>query len=422
MILPSMVTIKQKFNVPSIPDVGKETISIIENSGILKKIKKGDRVAVGVGSRGIVGLRETIQAVCRAIKETGAEAFVFPAMGSHGGGTSRGQKEMLNSLGVNSDTVGVEILSEIEGVCIGETDDGIPVHVDKNALEADHVVVVNRVKPHTKFKGPVESGIAKMLAIGMGKLEGASILHKNAVKFGLSHIIATASKKVMEKINFLFGIAIIESPEKTVHSISILTSETLGEEENLLKRASEIMARIPFDEFDVLIVDEIGKDISGTGMDTNVTGRNRDILGDFCILPKVARIVVRDLSEKTQGNASGIGFADFTIRRLVDKIDIKKTYTNALAALSPEKAAIPLTLENDRDAVEAALGSIGLSDGTDARVVRIKNTSELSVMQISESLARSIPAKKASSIEIVSPPSPMSFDKDGNLNQGYDIP
>jgi len=255
----------------------------------------------------------------------------------------------------------------------------------------------------------------------MGKLEGASILHKNAVKFGLPHIIATASKKVMEKINFLFGIAIIESPEKTVHSISILTSETMGEEENLLKRASKIMARIPFDEIDVLIVDEIGKDISGTGMDTNVTGRNRDILGDFCILPKVARIVVRDLSEKTRGNANGIGFADFTIRRLVDKIDIKKTYTNALAALSPEKAAIPLTLENDRDAVEAALGSIGLSDGTDAGVVRIKNTSELSVMQISESLARSIPAEKASSIEIVSPPSPMSFDKDGNLNRGYDI-
>lgn len=415
MILPSMVTIKQRFNVPSIPDVGKETISIIERSGLLEKIKKGHRVAVGVGSRGIAGLRETVHAVCRSVKETGGEPFVFPAMGSHGGGTNQGQKEALNFLGISKDTVGAEILSEVKGVLAGQTEDGIPVYVDKYAFEADHVVLVNRIKPHTKFKGPVESGIAKMLSIGMGKLEGASILHKKALPFGLPHIIATVSKTVLEKVNFLFGIGIIEGPEKKVHSISLLTRETMDEEENLLKLASKILARIPFDEIDLLIVDEIGKDISGTGMDTNVTGRNRDILGDFCILPKVLRIFVRDLTEKTQGNAHGIGFADFTTRRLVDKINIKKMYTNSLAAMSPEKAAIPVTMDNDREAVEAALESIGLSNGTDAKIVRIKNTSELSVMQVSESLSRSIPAEKAPTIEITGPPSPMNFDKEENL-------
>lgn len=416
MILPSMVTIKQKLDVPFIPDVGKETISIIDNSGLLKKLKKGDRVAVGVGSRGITGLREAVHAVCRSIKEAGAEPFVFPAMGSHGGGTSPGQKSALNSLGINKDTVGAEILSEIKGVLAGETKDGIPVYVDKNAREANHVVLVNRIKPHTKFKGPVESGIAKMLSIGMGKLEGATILHKKALPYGLPHIIASVSKTVMETVNFLFGIGIIEGPEKKVHSISILTPETMHEEENLLKQASKIMARIPFDEIDLLIVDEIGKDISGTGMDTNVTGRNRDILGDFCILPKVLRIFVRDLTEKTQGNAHGIGFADFTTRRFVDKINIKKTYTNSLAAMSPEKAAIPVTMDNDKEAIEAALESIGLSDGTDAKIVRIKNTSELTKMQISESLARSIPIGKASLIEILDPSAPMHFDDEGNLD------
>lgn len=415
MNLPSMITIKQKFNVPSIPDAGNETISIIQNSGLLKKLAKGTRVAVGVGSRGIVGLREITRAVCHSIKETGAEPFIFPAMGSHGGGTSQGQIDVLNALGIHKDTVGADILSTVEGVRIGETSDGIPVYVDKNALEADYTVLINRIKPHTKFKGPVESGIAKMLSIGIGKREGAQILHKYAVKFGLPHIIDSVSKKNMEAVHFLFGIAVIESPDKKVHSISVVTPETMVEEENLLKKAFAILPRIPFDHFDLLIVDEIGKDISGTGMDTNVTGRNRDILGDFCILPKISRILVRDLTEKTHGNADGIGYADFTTRRLVDKIDIKITYTNALAAMSPEKAAIPVTMETDREAVEAALESTGILDGKDAKIVRIKNTSELNEIQISDTLAHLIPVIKYPAVEIAGPASPMRFDDDGNL-------
>ncbi|MCP4150153.1 MAG: DUF362 domain-containing protein [bacterium] len=413
MILPSMVKIKQNLDVDYVCDVGEETKVILDNSGLLARIEKNSRVAIGVGSRGIANLYEVVDTLCKAIKEIGAVPFLFPAMGSHGGGTSQGQIDVLNSLGINGDSLGVEILSDAEGLLKGETLEGIPVYIDRHALEADYVVVINRIKLHTKFKGPVESGISKMLSIGTGKKEGATALHRCAVKIGFSRIIQAVAQKTMENINFLFGIALIESPEKKLHSISLLTPETIEEEQDLLKNASQIMPRIPIDKIDLLIIDEIGKDISGTGMDTNVTGRNRDIIGDFCMLPEVLRIFVRDLTKKTGGNANGIGFADFTTRRLVDSIDYKKTYTNALAAMSPEKAAIPVTMENDRDAITASLESIGLESGEEAAVVRIKNTSELCDIEISEALLQTI--KDNSKITIVEQAKPMSFDKTGNL-------
>ncbi len=415
MILPNMVTIKQLFDVPSIPDVEQQTRSLIDHSGLLANIKEGQRVAVGVGSRGIASLPEVVKPVCQCVKEVGARPFIFPAMGSHGGGTSEGQRQVLHSLGISKESVGAEILSAAAGILVGQTPEGIPVYVDRYALEADHVIVVNRIKPHTKYKGPIESGILKMLSVGMGKVEGAALLHRLAVKFGFPQVIKSAALKALEAVNFLFGVAIIEGPEKGIHSLSLLTPGNLDEEEALLKKASGIMARIPFDEFDLLIVDEIGKDISGTGMDTNVTGRNRDILGDFCIKPKIQRIFVRHLTEKTQGNANGIGFADFTTKRLVDKIDLKKTYTNSLAAMSPEKAAIPVYFDSDREAVEAALASIGLTDGRQARIVRIKNTSELARLQISESLLPLLSTCQKIKIKTLGSPGPMNFDPQGNL-------
>ena len=415
MNLPKMVNLKQHFAVSHVADIEEETRSLIEHSGLLTKIKKGDRVALGVGSRGIAGQVEVVRTVCHLLREIGSRPFIFPAMGSHGGGTSKGQEQVLRSLGISRETVGVEIISEAAGVPVGESAEGIPVYVDRNALEAEHIILINRIKPHTKFKGPVESGILKMLSVGLGKVEGATILHRRAVAAGFPEVIRSVAQKVVEVLPFLFGIALIEGPEKKVHSLSLLTKENLSEEEKLLEKASQIMARIPFDQFDLLIVDEIGKDISGTGMDTNVTGRNRDILGDFCIHPKIHRIFVRDLSGKTGGNANGIGLADFTTRRLVDKIDFKTTYTNSLAAMSPEKAAVPVTLKNDREAIEAALDSIGINDGKKAKIVRIKNTSELARLQISETLLPSIPGVEGVEIEIMGQPEPMSFDESGNL-------
>ena len=415
MNLPKMVNIKQHFDVSFVSDIEQETRSLIEQSGLLIMFKKGERVALGVGSRGIAGQVEVVRTLCRLLKESGVNPFIFPAMGSHGGGTSGGQEQVLRTLGISRESVGAEIKSEAVGIHIGESAEGIPVYVDQNALKSDHVILINRIKPHTKFKGPVESGILKMLSVGLDKVEGATILHRRAVTTGFPQVIRSVAQKVVDILPFLFGIAIIEGPGKKVHSLSLLTKENLPEEEKLLEKAKQIMPRIPFDKFDLLIVDEIGKDISGTGMDTNVTGRNRDILGDFCIYSKIHRIFVRDLSDKSGGNANGIGLADFTTRRLVDKIDFKTTYTNSLTAMSPEKAAVPVTLENDREAIEAALDSIGISDGKEAKIVRIKNTAELTRMHISETLLPFIPAVKGVRIEITEEPEPMTFDSEGFL-------
>ncbi|MCP4216444.1 MAG: DUF362 domain-containing protein [bacterium] len=413
MSLPSMVTIKQTLDVDFIRNVEKEITAKIEECPGWDNIKKGDSVAVGVGSRGIAHLTEVVRTIVRLVRQKGGEPFIFPAMGSHGGATCEGQKEVLHSLGITPDSVGAEILSDAHGIQAALTEEGIPVFLDKHAMEADHVVPVNRIKPHTKFKGDFESGLLKMLSIGIGKVEGATVLHRSAVELGFPRVIESVGKKAIETINFLLGVALLETPDKKLHSVSLLTADTIDEEKDLLKKAFSLLPRIPVDEIDLLVVDQIGKDISGTGMDTNVTGRNRDILGDFCMLPRVLRILVRDLTDITKGNANGIGFADFTTRRLKDKIDFQKTYTNALAAMSPEKAAVPVTLENDKDAIIKALESVGLAEEgfKKARIVRIKNTSELMELQISEALQEKLPPE----IETLGNPQPMTFDTKGNL-------
>jgi hypothetical protein len=416
MKLPDMVPVRLRFEVEAVENVEKETLFALDDSGVLESVCAGGRAAIGVGSRGIARQVDVIRTLCQAIRDKGAAPFIFPAMGSHGGATSEGQTAVLHSLGITKDTVNADIRSEAEGVWAGETKDGIPLYTDRFALEADHVILINRIKPHTKFKGHIESGIAKMLTVGMGKIQGAAALHRLAVPFGFPHVITTGAQALKDIINFRFGAAIVETPDKQVHSLSIIKPETMiAQEEVLLKRASEIMARIPFDQLDLLIIDRIGKDISGTGMDTNVIGRNRDILGSFTTSPNVHRIFVRDLTPATQGNANGIGYADFTTQRLVDKIDMKKTYKNALTAMSPEKAAVPVTLANDQEAIETALESVGLTDGADARVVRIKNTSELSQMQISQALLPDLKNIQTPKIDLYGKSAPMVFDVNGDL-------
>ncbi len=411
MELPLMTFIRQQFNVAAVEDVEAETRSTLHRSGALEPVKAGDTVAIAVGSRGIVSQEPIVKTLCAELIQRGARPFIFPAMGSHGGATSEGQRQVLHSLGITEESMGVKVLSEAQGVLVGETSEGIPLYTDKNARQADHIIVVNRVKPHTKFKGPVESGIAKMLTIGMGKVQGAETLHNRAVAFGLDKVIVSAAETIVPLIPFRFGLAILETPDKKIHSLSVIFPDRLiADETVLLTRAAEIMPRIPVDRIDLLIVDRIGKDISGTGMDTNVIGRNRDILGDFFTRPHVRRILVRDLTQRTQGNANGIGFADFTTRRLKDKIDIQKTYKNALTAMSPEKAAIPVYLENDREAVETALRSIGLVTGKEARIVRIKNTSDLGCMQVSQAF---FPLPET--VQPESEPQPMQFNSHGNL-------
>lgn len=416
MKLPNMAPVKLNFDVAAVEDVAKETGFQLEQSGMLGQILANHRVAIGVGSRGIAGQLDVLDALIQTIREKGAVPFIFPAMGSHGGATSEGQETVLKSLGIDKKKLGVDILSQADGELAGQTPNKIPLYTDLHAMSADHVILVNRVKPHTKFKGPIESGIAKMMTVGMGKIQGAEILHRMAVPYGFPDVIISGAETLKDILPFRFGVAIVETPDKKVHSISIIKPETMiHQEQLLLKQAAEIMARIPFDDLDLLIIDEIGKDVSGTGMDTNVIGRNRDILGSFTTSPNVRRILVRDLTDATQGNANGIGYADFTTQRLVNKIDREKTYKNALTAMSPEKAAIPVYLDNDRQAIETALQSIGLADAHKARVVHIKNTSELSQMRISQSLIEDLEKIKAPKISVETEPLPIHFDKNGNI-------
>jgi hypothetical protein len=303
----------------------------------------------------------------------------------------------------------------MEVVEIGRTEDDVPVFIDKLAWEADHIVVVNRIKPHTKFKAPIESGLMKMMAIGMGKQKGADYYHKAALHYTFFKIIVDAGRIVIKRAPILCGLGIIENGyDETVRIVALRPEEIEDGEKSLLTEAKRMMPRLPFNEIDLLIVDEIGKDISGVGVDPNVTGRNRDLLGVFPHPTNAKRIFARDLTEQSNGNANGIGLVDITTRRLVDKIDYRATYMNAITGISLEKAAVPMHFETDREAIEVALGSIGLTPPEESRIVRIKNTLHLDEVEVSEIYEKEV--RQRQDLEILEGPSPMTFDKDGNLN------
>jgi len=347
-------------------------------------------------------------------KKLGAKPYIFPAMGSHGGATAAGQIKVLASLGITEATMGCPIKSDMEPVFLGEAALGYPINVDKNAMDADHIVVVNRVKPHTKFVGPVESGLMKMMAIGMGKQKGASYYHKAAVRLTFQKIVETVGLEVMKRCPVLFGLATVENAfHDTCRIRAFLPDDILEGEKQLLKIAYERMAQLPFDEIDVLIVDQIGKDISGTGMDTNVTGRNFDLLGDFTTRPRVKRVFVRDLTAKTEGNATGIGLAEFTTTRLVNKMDKHKTWMNVITGISPEKGSIPIHFDTDREVLKACFDTIGDTAAADAMVVHIKDT--LSVHRISVSKAYAGEIAKNDTLKILTDWKEMGLDSEGNM-------
>lgn len=389
--------------------VEKALAAIRENLAVTP----GQTVAVGVGSRNIDRIGEITTKTVDFLKGLGLSPFLVPAMGSHGGATAEGQIEVLESLGVKAEEMGVPVRAGMGVRALGSLEDGSPVYFSEDALSADHVVIINRVKPHTKFTLPVESGLLKMLAIGLGKEKGAAALHRAAVSMGFC-IIERAGTIILEKIPLLFGLALLEDGFGKLSGAHALLPENLVEgEKSLLKEAYALLPRVPFDNLDILVIDRMGKDISGIGMDSNVTGRHRDLTGDFCVSPRPKRIFVRELSEKSGGNANGIGLADFTTTRLVNAIDRKKTYANALAAVSPEKAAIPMSFETDSEALSACLATCGCDDPQKLRLVRIKDTARLDVMEVSRGLAGEVAGNSA--LSLVSDFRPMIFDSEKNL-------
>jgi hypothetical protein len=414
MIYPNMYRVGQIFEVPKVDNIEETLMHELESIQIRSRIKAEARVAITAGSRGIANIDRILKHLVHILKENSAKPFLIPAMGSHGGGTAKGQTEILKSLNITAESVGAPVVSSMEVVEIGRSSFGFPVLVDKHATEADGIIVVNRVKPHTEFQGPIESGLMKMMAIGMGNHKGCIQVHKQTVNYRYREVIPEIGRVILEKLPILFGVALVENVyDETAIIKAIPPSQFLSEEKRLLVKAKELMARLPFDQVDVLIIDEMGKNISGTGMDTNVIGRIMFIGEKEPDHPKITRIAVLDLTDESHGSVVGIGLADYTTKRLVNKIDHSATAINCIAANTPEKARIPITLKTDKDTVDAALNTIGAVDPEKARVVHIKNTLEISGLDISEALLKEV--KEKENLRLEKELGPISFDSQENI-------
>lgn len=415
MPYPKMVRIKQKFDtIPAIVDIESEVKKQLYKSGIISSIKSGENVAITAGSRGIANMNRIIRAIVIELKRNGALPCIVPAMGSHGNAVAEGQIEVLRHYNITEELMGCPIKSSMETVQLGENVDGVPVYLDKNAYSADKIIVVNRIKQHTDFSGKIESGLVKMMAIGLGKRDGASTYHKASLKYGFERVLLGVAEKVLSTGKIAFGFGIIENQYDQTAILYAMTSDKLIKtEESLQEEAKKLAARLPFDELDVLIVDEIGKDISGLGMDTKVIGRMMQTGEEDLKKPKITRIVALDLTAHTMGNAAGIGLADFTTKRLVNKIDFGPTYMNFITSMGPQKVRIPIYFDNDIKVLNGVFDTIGLVKAEDSRVVRIKNTLKLDEVDISESLL--CEAEKRHDLEIVGESREIEFDDNDNI-------
>jgi len=381
-------------------------------------VKNGDRVAIAAGSRGIDGLVPVLKTAAAILKELGAAPFIVPAMGSHGNGTAEGQAALLERLGVTEKSVGAPVQSSVETVVVGDVELGgsggpahtIPIHMDRLASEADHIVVVNRVKPHTRFGGAIQSGLCKMALIGLGNPAGATEIHRATLRTSFEEIVHRAMPVVVEKTPLAFGLALVENGQRQLATVrAARAGDFAAADAELLALAAEWMPTLPFDEIDLLVVDAMGKDISGTGMDTNVTGRK-----DGLAAPRIMRILVRDLTPASNGNATGVGLADAITRQLADKVDARATTLNCFTALRPEGARIPAVFANDREALAALLPTTGRQSAGEVRLVRIRSTLSLERILASDALINDIKGKDG--VRTSGTPRKISFDSNGTLD------
>jgi hypothetical protein len=410
--LPNMVHIRQKFTSPKLASVSQAVAQDFKREDIRSKVKPGMTIAVGCGSRGIANIAECAKQVVTELKALGAKPFIFPAMGSHGGATAEGQREVLESYGITESYVGCPIQAQMDVVELGKVD-GMPVYMDKLAAAADGVVLVCRIKPHTNFRAPIESGIVKMMTIGMGKIVGATELHTNGMDM-FGELLPKAARFIMSKKNYLFGVAMVENAADETALVEIVPAEKTFEREPVLQtKSKEYMGRLCFDEIDVLIVEHIGKNISGAGMDPNITGRNNRFI-EWDAKPLVKKIVVLGLTPETHGNACGIGLADVTTMRLYKEIDIPKTYANIIASTYLDGGMIPMIMNTDEEAIRLAVKTVVRTKPQDVKIVRIRNTLELVDIQVSEPLMKQVRAN-TSQFEVVGEPEALKFDPKGTL-------
>jgi hypothetical protein len=410
--LPKMAAIRQRFDGEKIASVESEIARYFRMRWVQDCVKHTPKIGITVGSRGIANLREIVRAMCEQIKAAGSQPFILPSMGSHGSATAEGQTGVLEELGVTEEYCGAPTLAGMDVVQIGEAE-GVPVYYDKLALSMDGVIVLNRVKAHTEITGNIESGIHKMIAVGLGNHVGAMSFHAQGLDKAV-HCLKAITRFALQNANILFAVAFIENAyEQTARIVFIPKGRIMRQEPALLARSKELLPRFPFNDIDVLVVDRIGKNISGDGMDPNVIGRsmvrvkNKDI--------RISHIVALDLTKESMGSGMGIGLADVTTRRLVDKIDLQATYINAITSMTPRGTALPPAMPNDRLAIQLAIKAA--CDGKDMnniRMVRIRDTLHMAQMLVSPAILEELRDKP--DITLLQEAEEMSFDAQGNLN------
>jgi hypothetical protein len=406
---PRMFRVKQAFQGPAVENVPAAARAALGRLAL--PMKAGQSVALTVGSRGIVNIAAIVRATVEHLLDLGARPFIIPAMGSHGGGTADGQRSVLEHYGVTEAAMGCPVRATMDVVQVGEAL-GLPIWLDRYAAEADWVGVINRVKPHTGFTGDIGSGLLKMMTIGTGKHRGAVQAHRANIRLGYERMITGLGAGMLRSGRIAFGLGVVENGyDETALIQAFLPDQLEAGERELFRKARAWMAKLPFEDLDLLIVDEIGKEISGTGMDTNVIGRHATWFERPFTSPRITFILACDTTANTYGNANGIGLADFTTRRLADRIDWEPTYVNALTACSPGGPKLPAVLDTTQEAIAVALSCLGLDRIEDARVVRIQNTLRLAEVEVSAALGAALAGRD--DLTPLGEPTPMTFGTDG---------
>jgi hypothetical protein len=415
MAYPKMVPIRQRFERTRIENIPEAVRSELGKLGLDRVIRPGQTIALTAGSRGIANIPVILKSAVQFFGDLGAKPFIVPAMGSHGGATAEGQFELLESYGITEAAMGVPIRSSMETVSLGTTPEGYPIFLDKHASGADHIAVIGRIKPHTGFHGPIESGLLKMMMIGLGKHRGALYYHRLLLDLPYQQVVRAVSKAVRERAHITVGLGIVENAyDETALIKAMLPADFDSAEETLLATARKWLPQLPFRKADVLIIDEIGKNISGSGMDTNVVGRKRAHRHDSTSgQPDYRLVYVRSLSERTHGNATGIGLADFTRTSVIEAMNYQATVINCLTAGYPEGADLPVHFNSDREILDAALAIIGMREPHDARILHIRNTLNIEEMEISEPCLKE--PERATDFHVAGQPKAVQFDQAGNF-------
>jgi hypothetical protein len=410
--LPRMVPVRVTFPDERLGDLPGAVKAQFARPEIRGKVKPGQSIAVGCGSRGVANIAAAVKAVVAEIMALGGKPFIFPAMGSHGAATAEGQKAVLQGYGITEAAMGCPLRATMETRELGRLEDGTPIYCDRFAGEADGIVLINRIKPHTNFRAPIESGIVKMMCIGMGKIKGATTLHTHGMD-AFGELLPVVARFMMDRLPFLFGVGLVENAHDQTVLVEALPAESLLEREAALQAISkDLMPRLFFDDIDVLIIDEMGKNISGAGFDPNITGRKNRDMKEWSG-PRVQKIVVLDLSEETHGNATGVGLADVITMNLYRQLDVASTYANVITSAYLDGAAIPLIMNTEEEAIKLAVKTAIRVKPADCRIVWIRNTLELTQILVSEPLLERVRAHP--SMAASGPPAPMRFDAQGNL-------